>query len=73
MAKKEPTIEERVATNEANITNLTGWLEKMSTSVEDIKEKLLGRPTWKVLAVISTMSGIIGFLATALVKFISKG
>lgn len=61
----EQTTEHRLTALESNYKNLCNWVESISEGqksvieeVHEIKEKLLNRPSWVVLGIISFLSTI---------------
>ena len=62
-----PTDQERIATLEAQISNHGLVIETISADVKDIKERLLGRPSWFVLLVITSSFTVIGAMAMYIV------
>lgn len=56
------------ATNETRIGKLEEQFEKMATDIKEIKDKLLGRPTWFVTIAFTAMASIIVFLIMELMR-----
>ena len=62
------TLEERLATVEADNINQGNQIEIMANDIKEIKDKLLGRPSWSVTLIITSLmticSGLIVFILT---------
>ena len=51
------------AKNQTKIDQLRQDFDKMAADIKQIKEKLLGRPSWWVVAVITALTGATSTLA----------
>ena len=62
------TLEERLATVEADNINQGNQIEIMANDIKEIKDKLLGRPSWSVTLIITSLmticSGLVMFILT---------
>jgi len=56
--------QERLACLETTVKSHEDKLTGISNDVKDIKEKLMGRPSWQITAVISSLTGACGVMAT---------
>ena len=59
---KDKPIGERVATLEQFQSTQEKMNKTMAQDIKDIKEKLLGRPTWSIMLLISGLSTLSGSL-----------
>lgn len=53
------------ATNETRVTELEKKMDVILEELSEIKEKLLGRPTWLVLFIFTAMASTIASLVVA--------
>lgn len=67
----EEKIFERVATAESEISNQKEWnktfcakQESMGKDIKEIREALLGRPSWPVATLLAGLTGACGTMAT---------
>lgn len=58
------TEQERLACLETKVNGHDTQIESIAGDVKEIKEKLLGRPSWQVTTIISTLTGACGVMAT---------
>lgn len=56
------------ATNFQRINSLEKRAEKFETAITEIRDRLLGRPSWAVLIIITAMSSLIVGLILALLN-----
>lgn len=65
---EEVTLETRVALTEQSIKTHEGILNNLTDDVKEIKDKLMGRPTWAVSIIITILTGLCIGLAVNQVK-----
>lgn len=59
--------QERIACLETTVKGHEDKLTSISNDVKDIKEKLMGRPSWQITTVISALTGACGVMATYII------
>jgi len=57
------TIEERMATVENENKNQDNQIELIAKDIREIKEKLLARPSWSVMTIITLLTTVCASLA----------
>ena len=57
------TIEERMATVENENKNQDSQIESIAKDISEIKEKLLARPSWSVMTIITLLTTVCASLA----------
>ncbi len=57
--------------NEQKIKNLEGNMNEMKVSIIEIRDKLLGRPSWQVLFFLTGMSSLLVAVTSALLYVVS--
>jgi len=57
------TIEERMATVENEKKNQDNQIELIDKDIREIKEKLLARPSWSVMTIITLLTTVCASLA----------
>jgi hypothetical protein len=64
MEEKLEQMQTDIALNSQAIQNHEGIIQALVTDIKEIKEKLLGRPSWPVLLIMSGLATLCGILIT---------
>jgi hypothetical protein len=64
------TEQERLACLETTVKAHDEQIISIGKDVKEIKEKLLGRPSWQITTIISTLTGACGVMATYIITSI---